>query len=80
MVHNFPGLYISIDGADCCGKKVIIDAMCNEAVKNSMKIFDVTDWWITHDTHPHNPLPNADIVIVSEPTFINTGKIIRNEV
>ncbi len=75
------GKFVVVDGIDGVGKGVFLNTFVEEAKKDKKRVFDVNEFWKQHEI---NPKPNAiigkyDVVLTSEPTFMGTGKLIRDE-
>ncbi len=75
------GRLIVVDGIDGVGKSVFINTFIEEAKKDGKKIFDVHKFWQNNPFHPspQEIINNFDVAITSEPTFVGTGKLIREE-
>lgn len=75
------GRFVVVDGIDGVGKGVFLNTLVEEAVKEGKRVFDVHQFWKTHDFHPDPKyiISNYDIIITSEPTFVGVGKLIREE-
>ncbi|MFH0701444.1 MAG: hypothetical protein V2A62_03330, partial [Candidatus Woesearchaeota archaeon] len=75
------GRFVVVDGIDGVGKGVFLNTLVEEAVKEGKRVFDVHQFWKTHDFHPDSKdiISNYDIIITSEPTFVGAGRLIREE-
>lgn len=71
-------MFIMVDGIDGSGKSTVVDAWA-EALKEEGKcVCSLKIFWEKHGRHPTlEELGACDVVISAEPTFIKTGKEIR---
>ncbi|MBI4980430.1 thymidylate kinase [Candidatus Woesearchaeota archaeon] len=76
-----PGKFIVVDGLDGVGKGVILDTLIEEAKRSGKRVFDVHEFWKSHDYHPPLGLifGKCDVIVTSEPTYVGIGRIIRQE-
>jgi len=74
------GRFVVFDGLDGVGKAVFINECIEEAKKEGRKVFDIHDFWKVKSHHPSfDQLADQEVIIISEPTFVNIGKQIREE-
>ncbi len=75
------GKFVVVDGIDGVGKGVFLDTFVEEAKKDNKKVFDVNEFWKQHEINPriNNIIGKYNVVLTSEPTFMGTGKLIRDE-
>lgn len=75
------GKFIVIDGLDGIGKGVFLRALQEEAEKSGKKVFDIEKYWQENNEHPsvNEIIGKYDAVITAEPTFVEIGKYIREE-
>ena len=86
---------IMIDGLDGVGKGVILTGFKKYFQDQKQRIFDLHDYWNLHNFHPQFNQPyddkgnyklefvdlrSFDITLLSEPTYVGIGKVIRDEV
>ncbi|MEK6900504.1 MAG: hypothetical protein AABX05_05250, partial [Nanoarchaeota archaeon] len=79
--EKMKGKFVVVDGLDGVGKGVFLKSFVEEAKKDGKTVFDVHDFWKSHDYHPSpaDIIGKADVVMTSEPTFCGIGKYIREE-
>jgi thymidylate kinase len=75
------GKFVVVDGIDGVGKGVFLDTFVEEAKKDQKKVFDVNEFWKHYEINPklNSIIGKYDVVLTSEPTFMGTGKLIRDE-
>lgn len=75
------GKFVVIDGLDGVGKGVFIRALMDAAKNDGKRIFNLHDFWRSHDYLPDvkDIISNFDVAITAEPTFCGIGRSIRLE-
>jgi len=74
------GRFVVFDGLEGVGKSVFLSECIEEAKKEGRKILDIHDFWEVNNHHPSlDNLAGHEVIITSEPTFVNIGKQIREE-
>lgn len=70
-----------VDGIDGSGKGTIVQALCQSARKEGLRVFDLVAYEQKHHTLPQPvELKGADIIRSSEPTHSLIGLAIRGEI
>ena len=91
MVHPYPGTFTVIDGLDGVGKGVIIEGLVAHVREQGARVFSLDEYSNTHHYHPefdpanatdrtYHPLDDFDVLVSSEPTYVQIGQAIRDEV
>src|SRR3989338_7784939 len=70
--------FVMIDGLDGSGKGTALDALKEWAIKEKKKVLDLREYWKQHDAYPKS-IEGYDVIISREPTSVNYGKKIREE-
>jgi dTMP kinase len=73
-------MFIIIDGIDGSGKGTIIKEWKNYFESQNKKIFDLKEFWLQNNRHPEfSEIKDFDVLSSAEPTYVWTGKAIREE-
>lgn len=73
-------MFIIIDGIDGSGKGTIIKEWKKYFELQNKKIFDLKEFWQKNNRHPEfSEIKDYDILFSAEPTYVWTGKAIREE-
>lgn len=77
--------FVVIDGLDGVGKDTLIRGITTHLENNNKQVFDITDTWKATGSHPdiapENKLLEAyDVFVAAEPTYVNVGRFIREEI
>jgi thymidylate kinase len=74
------GKFLMVDGLDGAGKGVVIDSLKVYFEEKGLKIFDLREYWKTHNEIPEiSEVLEYDVICSAEPTFSMVGKVIREE-